>query len=197
MKRRHAVLLTVVTGTLGLLGCDRAAPTEPDRALAEMSVEKTVPAGSLLLSGNWSGTITFHAFDGNSAGLACDGPAAVSVVLDQQGSSLTGRFRTSCAGELEIHGVVSGDGASGSLAGSLDSSSGLSLGRISGTLAYSRIAFQTKTTVGENSDGAPNKGGDRSVISSEVELHRQEFAARRPPVLARDGRPPRGVTVRR
>jgi hypothetical protein len=194
MKRRHSVLLLVALGCVGSMACgDRTAPTEPARGFAEMSPEKTVAPGGLLLGGRWGGTITFHAYDGNTSALACDGRAPVSLILEQDGATLSGRFRTACAGELAIHGRVDGSG----LFGSLDSVNGPSLGRISGTVAFSRIAFKTTATVGDNSDGSTNRGGDQTVVSSEVELHRESSEARAHPVLADVSRPAHAIDIQR
>lgn len=189
MKRRRAVLLAVVVGTWGSMGCDKAAPTEPDRALAQMRPQKVAaPAPLPELAGGWSGTITFHSFAGDSQGFACNGAAPVSLVLEQDGSALTGRFRTACSGELVIRGAVAGGG----LSGSLDVVGGISLGRISGSISSSHIAFKTRTTIAEDE----THKGQAPMVSSEVDLHRQESAAREHPVLA-GGRPSPGVDVHR
>jgi hypothetical protein len=188
MKRRHAFLLAVVVGTWGSMGCNKAAPTEPSRALAEPRSEAEQPS-SPALAGSWKGTITFHPFAGDYQGFACSGPAPVSVLLSQDGTLLTGRFRTACSGALEIRAVEVGN----FLSGSLDVVGGISLGRISGSVSSSRISFKTRTTIGldETHKGQP------PIVSSEVELHRQASVARVNPVLAGEPRPSLGIEVHR
>jgi len=186
MRRRHAVLLAVALVQVGTLACgDRTAPTEPARPVFGAGAEEVL---SESLSGRWSGTITFHPVGGDAQGFQCDGSATISVVLDEEGSSLTGRFRTPCAADVALRGVVQGS----FLSGSLDVVGGTSLGRISGSVASSRIAFKTWTTLGD--DGTHK--GEPPVISSEVELHRQENLARTSPTLAGGGRRPRVLVSR-
>lgn len=193
MKRRHAVVLAVLAGTLGWIGCDRAAPTEPDRALAQMPPEKVMEPAPLQLAGYWKGTITFHPFQGNLVGLECSGAFPISAALGQEGAILTGQCQTGCAGMLEIHGRISGGGISGSL----DTENGGTLGRIYGTVSASSIAFQTKVLVDESDDGSPNRGGGHSVVSSDVELFRQDSMARNVSLAAGGDRSTRTLPPRR
>jgi hypothetical protein len=158
-------------------GCERALPTEPDRGLVERRQEVAQP--SMNLAGRWNGTVTFHPVDENIQPLSCNGSDVVSLVLTEDGTLLTGRFRTDCSGELQIRGVVNGDG----LSGSLDADSGISLGSISGSVSSSRIAFRTLTRV---EDDQLHKG-QPPAVSSEIELHRQMTTARGTPILAGGG----------
>lgn len=185
MKQRQAVVLAMVLASAGSLACgDRTAPTEPSRSFAEARPE----AAALAVAGGWSGTIQFHAFEGDSQGFGCNDSAPVSVVLGQDGAILSGRFRAACAGELEMHGAVAGSG----LSGSLDIVGGVSLGRISGSISSSQIAFKTTTTV---EDQATHKGR-QLVVSSEVELHRESSSARTTPILAGGG-PSHAIAISR
>jgi hypothetical protein len=196
MKRRHAVLLAVLAGTLGWIGCDRAAPTEPDRSLAEMRPEKVAePQPAMQLAGSWKGTISFYPFQHGLAGFTCSGPAPISVVLEQSASHLTGQFwGGGCAGALTMRVVVAGS----VISGSLDTSDG-TLGRISGTVSPSTIAFQTKFLVVPDDNEPNNKGQGqpRQFRTSDVVLEHENSRARSVPLLAGGGRSTRVLPPRR
>jgi hypothetical protein len=190
MKRRHAVLLLVALGCAGSMACgDRTAPTEP-RPIAAMDEERVAPREAAVLLGQWTGTITFHPFGGMSPqGLNCDGSESVSVVLDQNESSVTGRLRTSCAGDLVINGVIQ----NGFLSGEMHRWGGLPVGNISGAASPSEIRFKTRTNFGLD----PTHKGAPAVVSSEVVLHRESTGSRARPVLADVSRPSHAFDIPR
>jgi hypothetical protein len=181
MKRRHAIVLAMALGTVGSIGCDKAAPTEPARSLADMRIAKVV-AQPTDLSGSWSGTITFHAFESDTEVLPCDGTASMRVNLRQDGESLSGRFETACAGEVAIRGVVN----SIRILGLLDGSNGHNYGSIDGTASSSGIRFQTHKRIDKN----------RGAITAEVDLHRSQLAERTSPIVVDSGRSPRALAAR-
>lgn len=148
MNRQSGILWAVGLGIVGSLGCDKAGPTEPARDLADMSIAEVAPSPADL-SGTWSGTITFHAFESDTEVLPCDGTASIRVILRQDGGSLSGQFETACAGELTIRGLVDGIGISGVLNGS----SGHSYGLIEGTAFSGSIREPSRTILGPG--GAP------------------------------------------
>jgi hypothetical protein len=182
MKRQSGILWAVGLGIVGSLGCDKAAPTEPARDLADMSIAKVAPTPADL-SGTWSGTITFHAFESDMEVLPCDGTASMRVTLRQEGGSLSGRFETACAGELKIRGVVNGI----RISGLLDGSKGHNYGSIDGTVLSSGIRFQTHKRIDKN----------RNALTTEVDLHRLQLSARTLPLVVDPGRSPRALAPRR
>ncbi len=198
MKRRHAVLLGVVlvAGALGVIGCERALPTEPDRGVAAMRPEKVAsPPPAAELAGVWTGTITFHAFNDREGGFLsapCDGPQTIAAALAQSGDALTGRLAT-CAGELELRGHVVG----GNLVGTLDRTAGASIGKISGTVSAGRISFFTTQALDDEDDYGRDNDGDGSFRSADVMLQPQDPGPRAHPILAGGGRPSPNFALQR
>jgi hypothetical protein len=192
MERSRSTLWAAVLGIAGSLGCgDRGAPTEPRRGMLDIEKVVSPPTG---LSGTWSGTIRFFAFNGDYVVLPCDGTAPISVTLNQDAEHLTGQFQSGCAGMLEIRGYIIGD----RISGALESSTGQLFGRIFGIVSSSEVRFQTITYIDEHGDGAPDTDGDGSVRSSDVELHRSVRSERDFPVRAdASGRFPRVLAARR
>jgi hypothetical protein len=190
MKRQSGILWAVGLGIVWSLGCDKAAPTEPARDLADMSIAEVAPSPADL-SGTWSGTITFHAFESDTEVLLCDGRAPISVTLNQDGSSLTGHFQNACAGMLEIRGQI----AASSISGSLDSSTGFSYGSISGFASSHEIRFHTSKFVDKSRDETKGEEGQGFILTSEVDLRPRpvDLAARTHPRLVDGGRSPRAV----
>lgn len=189
MKRSRWIPWAMALGINGwLVGCDRAAPTEPGGGLVHID-EAAVNAPVSGLSGAWAGTITFLGFDdgeGNSVIPPCDGASSITVTLNQDGDSLTGQFQ-SCAGLVAIRGMVFGT----EIAGSLDGATGQGYGKISGTVSANRIRFRTTQGI----DNAPrDHDGDEVFTSSRVDLHRVQ---RMSPVAVGGARSPRVLPSRR
>lgn len=190
MKRKSWILWSLGLGIVGSLGCDKAAPTEPTRDIADMGIGKVAPS-TADLSGTWSGTITFHAFESDREVLVCDGSAPISVTIKQEGPSLTGDFGNACAGMLEIRGQI----AANSISGSLDSSTGFRYGSISGFASSDEIRFHSSKFVDKSRDESRGEEGEGFILTTEVVLRPRsvDLAARMPPRLVDPGRLPRAV----
>jgi hypothetical protein len=197
MKRRHAILLGVVAvAGWEVAGCERALPTEPDRGLAAMRPATVAsPAAALELAGAWTGAITFHAFDDPEEGYIaapCDGLRTISTVLAQSNGVLTGQFAT-CAGALELRGVIVG----GNLVGTLGRTAGASIGRITGSVSSNRISFFVTQPLADEDDFGKDNDGDGSFRAADVILQPRDPAERTRPVLAGGGLPTHSVAVSR
>jgi hypothetical protein len=109
MKTRWILRGVALLGILGCAGCkDGNSLTDPD---------------GLDLNGAWTGTMTHY-------GSPTCAREDVSVALTQQGGAVSGSFRTSCEGMLDIRAELNGD----SVSGTLNRADGSSIGQMSEVL---------------------------------------------------------------
>jgi hypothetical protein len=196
MKPSSWILGAIATVIIGpSAGCDRGAPTEPGRGLA--NIEKgPVTSSAADLAGNWSGTITFppdSTQDGGDENIVppCDGPHATTAILVESGNSLTGQL-SSCAGVLEMHGVIN----EANISGTLVSAAGHDYGRITGTAASNRIQFKTILKTADLDDPEGNDGDEEPLTLTEVDLQRS-MQRGTPFVVVDRSRSPRPLPTRR
>jgi hypothetical protein len=104
----------------------------------------------LNLTGAWTGTITPYDSDCASE--------SISVVLLQEGTALSGNFRTNCQGAVDLRGEMNGNSISGTLSGA---SGAVRIGQVSGTASQTSIHITTwQSQAREN--GRPS---ERAVVN--------------------------------
>ena len=196
MNRSSWILAAIAAAAIGAsVGCGRAAPTEPGGGLVNIEkVHVSSPAADL--AGNWSGTITFppdSTKDGGDENIvpACEGPHATTAILVESGNSLTGQL-SSCAGMLEMHGVINEANISGTLVGA----TGYDYGRITGTAASNRIRFKTILKTADLDDPEGNDFDEEPLTLTEVDLQRS-MQRGTPLVVVDRPRSPRPLPTRR
>jgi hypothetical protein len=141
MKKRW-LLCSAILGILGYGGCkDAGAPTEP---------------AGLNVSGPWTGAMTSY-----SPACAREG---IAVTLSQHGTTVTGSFRTSCQGMIELRSAMNGDSLAGELYGATD---GVRIGQVSGTASSASIRI---TTWGPQT--REDRGPPQQVVINVIDLTR-------------------------
>ena len=112
MKRRHAVLLGVVlvAGALGVIGCERALPTEPDRGVAAMRPKASPPpaAGSPAAGRAPSPFTRSTIARGGFLSAPCDGPQTIASGTRAVKRRPDRATRNLC-GRAELRGHVVGE----------------------------------------------------------------------------------------
>jgi hypothetical protein len=97
---------------------------------------------ALDVSGAWTGAMTSY--------LPACAREGIAVTLSQHGTTVTGGFRTSCQGMLDLRGAMSGDSIAGELYGGSD---GVRIGQISGTASQMSIRITTWGPAAQEDEG--------------------------------------------
>ena len=133
MKTRWLLCSIAIVVILGYGGCkDAGAPTEPHAGLD--------------VSGAWTGAITSY-----SPACAREG---IAVTLSQDRTTVTGSFRTSCQGMLDLRGAMGSDSIVGEL---YSASDGVRIGQISGTASRATIRLTTWGPQAREDRGPPQQ----------------------------------------